>query len=59
MSPEREPIITPANGVRPIEVSMTFPSLMAATEAPLPMWQVMIFRSLMSLPISSATRCET
>ena len=56
MSPEREPIIRPAKGVRPMEVSITLPYFTAATLAPLPIWQVMIFCVLMSTPRKSHTR---
>ena len=59
MSPEREPIISPAKGVRPMEVSITLPYFTAATLAPLPMWQVMIFCVLMSTPRNSQARFET
>ena len=40
MSPQRVPITMPASGVRPIEVSTTPPFLIAASEEPLPRWQV-------------------
>ena len=36
MSPEREPIGTPARGVNPIEVSIDFPFLTAHKLAPWP-----------------------
>ena len=42
ISPERVPIVTPANGVNPIEVSTDLPPSTAVIEAPLPKWQVMI-----------------
>ena len=57
--PVRVPIMKPSSGVRPMLVSMTLPFLMAVMEEPLPMWQVISFRSLMSLPMSSATRWLT
>ena len=59
MSPLREPIIRPASGVSPIVVSITLPYMTAAIEAPLPMWQVIIFCVLMSTPRKSHTRCDT
>ena len=59
ISPARVPMGRPARGVRPMEVSMHLPPLMAATEEPLPRWQVMIFRSAMSLPSIAAARAET
>ena len=43
--PLRVPIMKPSSGVRPIVVSMTLPSRMAAMEEPLPMWQVIMFMS--------------
>ena len=43
MSPQRVPITMPAKGVRPIEVSTTSPFLIAASELPLPRWQVTRF----------------
>ena len=36
MSPERVPIVTPANGVNPIDVSTDLPPSTAVIEAPLP-----------------------
>jgi len=36
MLPERVPIVTPANGVKPIEVSTDSPPSIAAIDAPLP-----------------------
>ena len=50
MSPHLVPIIKPSSGVRPIEVSTTFPPSTAAIEAPFPKWQVIIFKSAMSFP---------
>ena len=43
MSPQRVPITRPSTGVKPIEVSMDLPFLMAQMEAPLPRWQLTIF----------------
>ena len=43
MSPQRVPIIRPARGVIPMEVSMHFPSFTALIEEPFPIWQVTIF----------------
>ena len=54
ISPHLVPIINPSNGVRPIEVSITLPFLIAATEAPFPKWQVIIFKSFISFPNISA-----
>ena len=59
MSPERVPIVTPANGVKPIEVSTDFPPSTAVIDAPFPRWQVMIFNSSIGLPNISAARSET
>ena len=36
ISPERVPIVTPANGVNPIDVSIDFPPSTAVIDAPLP-----------------------
>ena len=44
-SPVRVPMITPALGVKPMEVSTDLPLLMAVMDEPLPKWQVMIFFS--------------
>ena len=41
-SPVRVPIMTPSSGVNPMVVSRDFPFLIAVSETPLPMWQVMI-----------------
>ena len=57
--PVRLPIIKPSRGVRPMLVSMTLPFSMAVMEDPLPRWQVIIFRSFKSLPISWAQRWLT
>ena len=59
ISPVRVPMVKPANGVKPIEVSTEIPPSTAVIEAPLPKWQVMILRSLTSLPIISAARRAT
>ena len=40
MSPHLVPITIPARGVRPIDVSTTPPFLIAASDEPLPRWQV-------------------
>ncbi|MPN55788.1 hypothetical protein SDC9_203472 [bioreactor metagenome] len=39
-SPERVPIIKPSIGVKPMEVSIDFPSFTAVMEAPLPICAV-------------------
>ena len=57
ITPQRVPIIRPARGVRPIEVSMHLPESMAVMEEPFPRWQVMTFIS--SRPVSSPRRCDT
>ena len=57
MSPERVPIGTPARGLRPMEVSMHLPSLIADREEPLPRWQFTILKFF--LPTSSAVRLAT
>ncbi len=54
-SPLRVPIMTPSSGVKPIEVSMTFPLRIAAIEAPLPRWQVMMPRAFLYLRAWLAT----
>ena len=59
MSPERVPIVTPANGVKPIDVSTDCPPSTAVIDAPFPRWQVMIFNSSIGLPNISAARSET
>ena len=59
MSPARVPMGRPASGVRPMEVSTHLPPSTAAREEPLPRWQDTIFRSLGSLPSSSAARRVT
>ena len=40
MEPERVPIMRPSSGVNPMVVSTLFPSRTAASEAPLPRWQI-------------------
>ena len=40
MSPQRVPMSSPSSGVKPIDVSTERPRSMAATEQPLPRWQV-------------------
>ena len=50
---------TPARGVKPMEVSTLLPQSTAATEEPLPRWQVMIFSSSMGLPSMAAARWDT
>ena len=44
-------IVTPANGVNPIEVSMDLPPSTAVIDTPFPKWQVMILvlRSVCSI----------
>ena len=50
MSPQRVPISTPANGVRPMLVSTHLPPSTAVMLLPLPKWQVTILISFASLP---------
>ena len=52
--PQRVPMTRPSRGEKPIEVSNDFPLSTAVTEAPLPMWQVMIFEFSKSRLASSA-----
>ena len=59
ISPLRVPIIKPSNGVSPIVVSIHLPSLIAAIEPPLPMWQVIIFFPSGFTPRNSHTRFDT
>ena len=59
MSPLRVPIMTPASGVKPMDVLTDLPPSTAVMLAPLPRWQVMIFISLMSRSISCAQRMDT
>ena len=59
ISPQRVPMITPASGVKPIEVSITFPSLTAEIDEPLPRWQVTIFVPSAFPPISLIISPET
>ena len=59
MLPHLVPIATPSSGVNPIDVSTETPFLTAHKLAPLPKWQVIIFKSFISLPITSATFWET
>ena len=58
-SPLRVPIIRPSSGVRPMEVSTDSPYFTADTDAPLPKWQTMIFRSFLSFPRISAALFDT
>jgi hypothetical protein len=61
ISPQRVPIITPANGVNPIEVSITLPFLTADIEAPLPRWQTIILESFLpnnSLALLLTNLCD-
>ena len=55
-SPARVPIVKPVNGVKPIELSNALPSLIAATDAPLPKCNVMIFNSFNERLSNSAVR---
>ena len=59
ISPVRVPIITPPSGVNPIEVSTDFPPLTAVIEAPLPIWQVINFKSSRGRPKSFAASPAT
>lgn len=43
ISPDREIIMRPSSGVKPMVVSMLFPFLTAVMEAPPPRWQRIIF----------------
>ena len=45
MLPQRVPMTRPSSGVKPMVVSMDLPPSTAVMLAPLPRWQVMIFRS--------------
>ena len=56
MVPERVPIIKPSSGVNPMVVSMLTPSRMAASEHPLPKWQVIVRSDFRSLPRMAAAR---
>ena len=58
-SPDRVPITSPSSGVRPMEVSMLRPRLMAQTDAPLPRWQDTICNRSTGWPITSAARRAT
>ena len=63
MSPERVPIIKPGNGVKPIEVSIDSPPLIAQIDEPLPMCAQMMFKSDSGLFNNSAVliaikRCD-
>ena len=57
--PQRVPITRPSTGEKPIDVSNDLPLRMAVTEAPLPMWQVMIFECSKSSPASLAPTLAT
>ena len=59
ISPERVPITSPSNGVRPIDVSTHFPPSTAEIEEPLPRWHTTIFKSSGFLPRISAALKET
>ena len=59
MSPVRVPIIRPASGVRPMDVSTARPPRTAAAEAPLPRCRVIWLTSRGSLPSSSGTWPDT
>ena len=59
ISPERVPIVTPANGVKPIDVSIDFPPSIAAIDAPLPIWQEIIRNSSIGFSKISAARRDT
>ena len=54
ISPERVPMIRPASGVNPIEVSTDLPPSTAQTLAPFPKWQTITFVSSSGLPSISA-----
>ena len=57
--PERVPIVTPASGVKPIDVSIDLPPSIAAIDAPLPMWHEIIRKSSIGLSNISAALCDT
>ena len=57
--PQRVPITSPSTGEKPIDVSCDLPLSTAVTDAPLPMWQVMIFEFSKSRPASRAPVCAT
>lgn len=59
MSPARVPIVSPASGVMPIDVSTQRPQSIAARDAPFPRWQETSFSSSGRFPSSSAARRET
>ena len=55
--PQRDPMMTPSSGVKPIDVSTHLPALTAEMDEPLPRWQVTIFA--FGLPSSSSALPET
>ena len=59
MEPERVPIMIPSSGVKPIVVSMLLPPLTAASEQPLPRWQVISFSSSIGRSSRRAARRDT
>ena len=59
ISPERVPIIIPARGVNPIEVSTGFPWAIAEIEAPLPRCKVIRFKAANGRCNSSAVLLAT
>ncbi len=58
-APVLVPIRTPSSGVNPIDVSTDLPPSTAVIDEPFPRWQETIFKSLISLPIASASAAET
>ncbi len=54
--PERVPIMSPSSGVNPMVVSMLTPPRIAASEHPLPRWQVTSLRSERFRPSHCAAR---
>ena len=49
---DRVPMTRPSSGVKPIDVSMEFPALIAQADAPLPRWSVMILVASRVRPVS-------
>ena len=58
-SPEREPMITPSRGVRPMDVSTHLPPLIADSDEPLPRWQMTNLQSSGFLPSICGTTLAT
>src|SRR5699024_4253551 len=58
-SPERVPIVTPASGVNPIEVSIDLPFSTAVILAPFPKWHVIKRNLLRGISKTSDAFSET